>query len=255
MWTRPRIARARRACKLSIQTAAVSRYDITYLDFDIEGAATAEPAQITLRDQALVGLKAANPGLVISYTIPVEPTGLVAGDGLNLLTSAKSDGVALSVVNIMAMDYGTSGTEMGSAAVEAAAATEGQIQSAGLNATVGITPMIGQNDTGGEIFTLADATTVLNFAKSNGYVSRLAMWSMGRDNSSCAGTTYASPSCSGISQGTYAFSEILEAFGGGGGGGGGTEGPYGGTPAAIPGTVMAENYDTGGQGVGYGITR
>jgi hypothetical protein len=32
------------------------------------------------------------------------------------------------------------------------------------------------------------------------------------------------------------------------------EGPYGGTPAAIPGTVMAENYDTGGQGVGYNVT-
>jgi hypothetical protein len=30
--------------------------------------------------------------------------------------------------------------------------------------------------------------------------------------------------------------------------------PFGGTPAAIPGTVMAENYDTGGQGVGYNIT-
>ena len=33
-----------------------------------------------------------------------------------------------------------------------------------------------------------------------------------------------------------------------------TEGPYGGTPAAIPGTVLAENYDTGGQGIGYSVT-
>jgi beta-glucanase (GH16 family) len=32
------------------------------------------------------------------------------------------------------------------------------------------------------------------------------------------------------------------------------EGPYGGTPARIPGTVQAENYDTGGQGVGYNVT-
>jgi len=31
------------------------------------------------------------------------------------------------------------------------------------------------------------------------------------------------------------------------------EGPYGGTPAPIPGTVMAENYDTGGAGVGYHV--
>jgi len=32
------------------------------------------------------------------------------------------------------------------------------------------------------------------------------------------------------------------------------EGPYGGTPAAVPGTVQAANYDTGGQGAGYNVT-
>jgi hypothetical protein len=35
---------------------------------------------------------------------------------------------------------------------------------------------------------------------------------------------------------------------------GSAEGPYGGTPAAVPGTVQAVNYDTGGQGVGYNVT-
>jgi hypothetical protein len=37
-------------------------------------------------------------------------------------------------------------------------------------------------------------------------------------------------------------------------GGGTTGAPYGGTPAAVPGTVQAENYDTGGQSVGYSVT-
>ncbi len=32
------------------------------------------------------------------------------------------------------------------------------------------------------------------------------------------------------------------------------EGPYGGAPAAVPGTVEAANYDTGGQGVAYNVT-
>jgi hypothetical protein len=32
-----------------------------------------------------------------------------------------------------------------------------QVHQAGLTSTVGITPMIGQNDVAGEIFTLADA--------------------------------------------------------------------------------------------------
>jgi hypothetical protein len=35
--------------------------------------------------------------------------------------------------------------------------------------------------------------------------------------------------------------------------GGGGEGPYGGTPAAVPGTVQAANYDTGGKGVAYNV--
>jgi hypothetical protein len=34
----------------------------------------------------------------------------------------------------------------------------------------------------------------------------------------------------------------------------GGDAPYGGTPAAVPGTVQAENYDTGGQGVAYNVT-
>jgi uncharacterized protein involved in high-affinity Fe2+ transport len=33
-----------------------------------------------------------------------------------------------------------------------------------------------------------------------------------------------------------------------------TEAPYGGTAAAVPGTIQAENYDTGGQGVAYNVT-
>lgn len=33
-----------------------------------------------------------------------------------------------------------------------------------------------------------------------------------------------------------------------------TEGPYGGTPWAIPGTVYADSYDVGGQGVGYSVS-
>ena len=32
------------------------------------------------------------------------------------------------------------------------------------------------------------------------------------------------------------------------------DGPYGGTAAAVPGTVQAANYDTGGQGAGYNVT-
>lgn len=36
--------------------------------------------------------------------------------------------------------------------------------------------------------------------------------------------------------------------------GGGEGGPYGGTAAAVPGTIEAEEFDLGGEGVGYSDT-
>ena len=139
--------------------SVIDRYHVHSLDFDIEGLAVGDQHSITLRDQALVGLKAANPGLIISYTLPVLPTGLTA-DGLNVLASAKHNGLAIDVVNIMAMDYGSAvdnGGQMGIDAIDAAIATESQIAALGLSAKLGVTPMIGVNDINSEVFSLADA--------------------------------------------------------------------------------------------------
>lgn len=196
----------------ALYQSVINLYHVNMLDFDIEGSAVSDQASITRRDQALKALKAANPGLVISYTLPVLPTGLVPS-GVNILTSAKADGLALDVVNIMAMDYGSAvdnGGKMGPDATQAAAATESQIEAAGLaSTTVGITPMIGVNDTNTEVFQLTDAQTVLSFAEGSSYVTRLAMWSLARDNGSCPGQTWASPTCSGIAQLTYSFSDVF----------------------------------------------
>jgi hypothetical protein len=127
-----------------------------------------------------VGLKAANPGLNISFTLPVLPTGLTA-DGLNVLASAKHDGLNVDLVNIMTMDYGASvdnGGQMGVDAINATIATEKQIASLGLSSKIGITPMIGVNDIASEVFTLADAQALVNYAQMDANVARLAMWSV-----------------------------------------------------------------------------
>lgn len=73
--------------------------------------------------------------------------------------------------------------------------------------------MIGQNDIPAEVFTLADARTVVDFAKQN-HLGRLAFWSIGRDNGGCPGQSTASPSCSGISQQQYEFTGIFKQFSG-----------------------------------------
>ena len=87
-----------------------------------------------MRDQALIALKAANPGLQISFTLPVLPDGL-DNNGLAVLAAAKHDGLTPDVVNIMAMDYGAAvdnNGAMGADAISAARATLAQMAKIGL---------------------------------------------------------------------------------------------------------------------------
>jgi hypothetical protein len=174
--------------------------------------------------QAMKDLKAANPGLQFSMTLPVLASGLT-NDGVNILKAAQSAGVKIDVVNIMTMDYysGT-GTEMGQGSVAAAEATLAQMQSVDSSytyANLGITPMIGKNDDG-STFTLADAQTVESFAAQHG-VGRLAFWSVDRDQP-CGGSANSLSTCSEISQNSLAFTDAFvpyEGSGGSTGGGGG----------------------------------
>jgi chitinase len=158
------------------------------------------------------GLEAVNPGLQVSYTLPVLPTGLDS-DGLNIVDTAVKDGVDISVINIMAMDYGASvdnGGAMGTDAIDAIQATEKQLAAAGLHARIGVTPLIGVNDTPGETFTLADAQQLANYVATDPDVARVAMWSIGRDNGSDPGIHYDSPTASGLTQTGYEFSSIFD---------------------------------------------
>jgi hypothetical protein len=208
--------------------SVVTTLNVTHLDFDIESNEETNAADITLTAQALAQVRswasANGTQLSISYTLPVLPTGL-PGSGTDVLSTALADGFTPNVVNIMTMDYGTSGTEMGTAANQALDATAGQLESiygissSAAYAMLGSTPMIGQNDSSGEIFTLADAATVESYAAQQG-IAMLSFWAEGRDNGGCPGTTTAESTCSGISQSDGAFTEAFQTFTSGGGSGG-----------------------------------
>jgi hypothetical protein len=190
----------------------IDTYKLKWVDFDIEGNAVTNTASIDLRNKALKALEAANPGLKISYTLGVMPSGLPAAQ-LYLLLNAKSNGVRVDVVNVMAMDYGAQTTgDMAALAISAAQNTQNQLIANGISASVGVCPMIGQNDTRGEIFTLANASTLQAWAQSTGYVTELTFWAVDRDNGSCPGKTRASGSCSGLAQNTYDFTKIFKSF-------------------------------------------
>jgi hypothetical protein len=204
---------------LSQLTAAyqsvISTLHVTHIDFDIEGAEIAYTADNTMRFQAINALEAANPGLVVSVTIPVDPTG-PDSNGRAFLAAAKANGTRIDLINGMAMDYYGSwdpGAEMGTDAVDAAQATLAYTQTLWPSMTyanIGVTPMIGQNDDAAEVFTEADAHTLVSFAEAN-HLGRLAFWSVDRDQP-CSGSVGGLPSCSEISQSPLDFTKIFTAY-------------------------------------------
>lgn len=193
--------------------AVISAYGLKYVDFDIEGAAVADPASITRRSQALASVQKTNPSVKISLTLPVLPNGLDA-NGLNVVNAAKSAGVNLDMVNIMAMDYYQGAADQGARAVSAAKATEAQLKSiyglsdAAAYKKLGVTPMLGVNDSQNEIFLQKDATTLVNFAKSV-HLGMLSFWEEGRDANACNGALYR---CTNVTQKPYEFSKIFAGY-------------------------------------------
>ena len=220
----------------------VTSFHVNHLDFDIESNEQTDSADLALTAQALDQVRSWASGqgvnLTISYTIPSLPTGLT-GEGEGVLTTALANGFTPNIVNIMTMDYGSSGTEMGSAANQALDSVAGQLESIyGISAgaayaMLGNTPMIGQNDTPGEILTLADAATVESYAAQRG-IAWLSFWAEGRDNGGCPGDTSASSTCSSLSQNSGAFTQAFRPFTSGGGGGTPTPTPTPTTPTPTP---------------------
>ena len=206
----------------------MDRYGIDVMDLDIEGDMLQDSAALARRSQAVARLQAerAEDGrpLDVWLTLPVAPVGLTA-DGLAQVDGMLDAGVDLAGVNVMTMNYGTDGTVATQSAlsIDALEATAAQVADAwqahetalpegGVWALLGATPMIGQNDVAGEVFTTDDARTLNEFAAAKG-VARLSMWALNRDQT--CGTNYpnlsiVATSCSGIEQAGVSFGSLLE---------------------------------------------
>ncbi|WP_329376487.1 cellulose binding domain-containing protein [Streptomyces sp. NBC_01351] len=196
----------------------IDQYRLTKVDFDVEGAALPDTVANARRAQAIARLQKSHPGLDVAFTLPVMPEGLTQ-PGVALLADARKNGVRIDAVNIMAMDYGPAYSgDMGQYAIQAATATQAQLKGIlGLSdaaawKAVAVTPMIGVNDVTSEIFTVSDATQLVEFAASKG-IGRLAMWSATRDKQCASGAVpYADATCSSILQQPLAFTKAFAAL-------------------------------------------
>lgn len=215
---------------LEAYQSVVQRYNIDTIDLDLEGAALTSTAAGERRAVAIARLqkerRAAGKSLAVWVTLPVTPQGLDES-GTNAVAELLSKGVDLAGVNAMTMDYGSSlaaGQTMLQGSESALVQTERQLgilyQRAGIHLNdatlwrkIGATPMIGQNDDADEVFTLADATGLNQFARSHG-VGRMSMWSANRDitcGSNYVDLKVVSDSCSGVDEGKQTFAGVLGA--------------------------------------------
>lgn len=211
-----------RVCKdpatlLAAYTKTVERFNVDRVDFDIEGADVSDSASNVRRATAVAALQksreVAGKKLDVTLTLPVMPYGLL-DNGQRTIKEFTAAGVKLSAVNLMTMDYGTGVKDMGQAAIDAAMSTAAQLKSIPAYAAwtdtqrlglVAVTPMLGLNDTG-EIFTLANATTVGQWAKAN-KLAGIGWWEMTRDQP-CTGGIPAYM-CSGVSNPQWSFSKAF----------------------------------------------
>ncbi len=85
--------------------SVIDCYQFTWLDFDIEGDSLSNTEANKRRNIVLASLQAKNPGLVVSFTLPVDPDGISA-ESQSLLADAVAKGVKVHSVNVMTMDFG-----------------------------------------------------------------------------------------------------------------------------------------------------
>lgn len=191
----------------------VARYDSPQLvgfDFDIEGKQSAE--QIDSLVQRLQALQQRRPALRLSFTLASFAASDGSGRSLNplgerVLATIRRVGLKDAVLNLMVMNYGPANPahcvvkegrcDMAASALQAARNLQ---QKHGVPAgQIALTAMLGENDVQANVFTPADAETLLREARAMG-LAGLHFWSMDRDQPCPAGSPRVSPLCHGLAQ-------------------------------------------------------
>ena len=196
------------------------------LDFDIEGHQLLNTEGTARRARVLARLQAKYPDLYVSFSLPGWLRGFNP-PAIDLLNTTQNAGVRIDMVNVMTQSFGVENlrtmvvpSTVGQASVMTFRAAADQMAAIFRNksqpelyAMMGITPMIGTNDDG-STFTLDDARTVADFAKSNG-VGLISYWSFQRDQAQATNGFRDLNSFSGVAQSNYEFHSIFKSAGGG----------------------------------------
>ena len=200
----------------------IDQYKFTWLDFDVEGNNLDQGKRDSERRNAvLASLQKKNPGLIISYTLPVDPNG-ISDASQALLADAVQKKVKVHSVNLMVMYFGkkfiNQGKSEGQLGIDSANKAHEQLQKIDPAIQVGLCPCLGRNGSQAEVFTLDDAKTIKDFAAKTPWIRSLHYWSINDDaapprrkKSAATATSTNSPSASTAPQ-PWAFARIFQTF-------------------------------------------
>lgn len=163
--------------------SVILAYGLSWMDFDIEGAAVADAGANQRRTHVLADLQRQHPGLRISYTLAGDPQGLGAHEQ-SLLKLAKQAGLKVCDVNVMVMDFGShwaKGRSESAVGIDSANTVHTQVTAIDPSVHIGLCPLIGVNDIKAEIFTQQDARVLESFANSHDWVNLITFWCANRD--------------------------------------------------------------------------
>lgn len=209
--------------------SALDHYSIDVVDLDIEGDDLTDSATRQKLASAVNSLqserRSEGSDLVIWLTLPADRNGLT-NDGVQTVADFLDAGADLSGVNLMTMNFGVPSIEETTSelSIEALKSAHSQLSRALLKTgrvltsdqvwnTLGATPMIGQNDSPGEIFTIEDAIALHSFAQQHN-LGRLSFWSLNRDrqcDSNYSNWSTAVNFCSGVPQDLLEFDAIFSS--------------------------------------------
>ena len=224
--------------------SVVSTLGVTHLDFDIESNELTNSADYTRTAQALAQVRswasANGTQLTIAYTLPVLPTGLTQS-GASVLSAAAASGFTPNIVNIMTMDYGSSGHRDGRGGEPGARRRGRPGRERVRRVRIGRVRHAGQHpDDRPERQPRGNLHPGRRLYRGvlrrrEGHRAALLLV-RGPRQRRLPGQTSASSTCSGLSQSTGAFTQAFQSFtsGGSGGGGGGGDGRPTPTPTPTP---------------------
>jgi hypothetical protein len=198
----------------------IDRYRFTWLDFDIEGSNLEKnPAASERRNKVLAALQAKNPGLRISFTLPVDPDGISSASQA-LLADAAAKGVKVHSANLMVMFFGkrfiNKGRTEGELGIDSALKAHEQIQKIDPAIQIALCPCLGRNGSDDEIFTLDDAKTLKAFADKTPWICALHFWSINKDaarpRKRNGADTAAAPTPAEGQPRPWAFTNVFKSF-------------------------------------------